>query len=543
MGRFRFLLLLALLLSGCAAPDPSGEEFFPPFYGDAHPFLTAIQNTRASPLPQKITGITVPHHLLAADLIAEAFTRAAKQDYRRIIILSPDHFDRSRTPAAVAVRGFQTVLGSLAADGDAVRRLLGNNLVSPSHLFSHEHGVQALLPFAAHYFPRAKIVALALKASAGPKEWDSLARTLAPLLTPDTLLLQSTDFSHYLPRAAARKRDQETLRLLSGGNPQEVVDLREPDHLDSRAAQYLQLRLQNQVYQSRPLVTGNRNSQDYTRERLEKTTSYIVQLYSPEHLAIPGLKRTFFGGDTFCGRHLAKKLARKDWQDALVARVLKITGGASLIVNLEGVVMPQAREDTGPYALSMTASLTLPLLKRLNVQAVSLANNHTNDFGPGSYRRMKRLLREVGILTLDNLAIHDFRNFRLAALTDLDNDNLQKSALLRKEDLRGLLEAPRDKPLFAFIHWGQEYAQDPGPREEVLIAALESRGVELIIGGHSHRAGNLLCRDRTCVAFSLGNFIFDQNRPEVSGALLEVIFFPQGTYFLRWHPLGNLYLQ
>ena len=26
------------------------------------------------------------------------------------------------------------------------------------------------------------------------------------------------------------------------------------------------------------------------------------------------------------------------------------------------------------------------------------------------------------------------------------------------------------------------------------------------------------------------------------GALLEARFFPQGTYFLKWHPLGNLYV-
>ncbi len=91
------------------------------------------------------------------------------------------------------------------------------------------------------------------------------------------------------------------------------------------------------------------------------------------------------------------------------------------------------------------------------------------------------------------------------------------------------------------MHWGEEFRAAPGPREEALAARLTARGVELIIGSHPHRAG-ALTGDRTqCLAFSLGNFIFDQRRPEVSGALLEVIFYPQGTYFLRLHPLGNLY--
>jgi len=89
------------------------------------------------------------------------------------------------------------------------------------------------------------------------------------------------------------------------------------------------------------------------------------------------------------------------------------------------------------------------------------------------------------------------------------------------------------------MHWGREYAQDPGPREEALAARLEGKGVELIIGSHSHRAGGLICHRNSCRVFSLGNFIFDQHGPNISGALLEVIFFPQGTYFLRWHPWRN----
>ena len=98
-----------------------------------------------------------------------------------------------------------------------------------------------------------------------------------------------------------------------------------------------------------------------------------------------------------------------------------------------------------------------------------------------------------------------------------------------------------DKPCFAFLHWGEEFTGTPGPREQALAARLAGRGVELIIGSHPHRAGALTGDRRQCLAFSLGNFIFDQRRPGVSGALLEVIFYPQGTYFLRLHPLGNLY--
>ena len=66
-------------------------------------------------------------------------------------------------------------------------------------------------------------------------------------------------------------------------------------------------------------------------------------------------------------------------------------------------------------------------------------------------------------------------------------------------------------------------------------------GVEVIIGCHSHRARRLEGSRKSCRIFSLGNFIFDQDKGPVSGILLEAVFFPQGTYFLKVHRLNNLW--
>ena len=536
-----FCLLLGHLLCGCGQDAAAPGGAFPPFYPEAQPFLSAMRQTKTAPLAQRLTGLTVPHHLLAADLIASAFALASGQDYRRIIILSPDHFSRSLTPFAVSIRNFQTVMGEVRIDADAVARLRENPLVSASNLFSHEHGVRALLPFVAHYFPRARIVAVALHRNSQPAQWDSLAQTLAPLLTADTLLLQSTDFSHYLPWPQARQYDQETLRVLSAGDPHGVIALTQPQHLDSRGAQYLQLRLQKQVYQARCAVVASRNSQEYTAQPLKSTTSYLVQVYSPENLPISGVQRFFFAGDTFFGRYLAAKLARRPWRDRLVNRVRQLTGGAPLIVNLEGVMMAECPANPGPLKLCMAAGLSLDILKDLNVVAVSLANNHSHDFGDLACRTMEHRLADAGLIVLENGTIKDLGPFRLAAFTDLDNRQEPVRALLREADLDRLEGLKPDKPRFAFLHWGEEFRAVPGPREQALAARLAGKGVELIIGSHPHRAGTLTGNRTQCLAYSLGNFIFDQNRPEVSGALLEVMFYPQGTYFLRLHPIGNLY--
>ena len=382
-------------------------------------------------------------------------------------------------------------MGRLATDQAAVSRLLANPRVTESALFSHEHGVQALLPFIAYYFPKALIVPLAIRRSSQPADWDSLAQTLAPLLSPDTLLLQSTDFSHYLPHREARRRDQETLRVLSGGDPREVLTLTEPAHLDSRACQYLQLRLQREIFGAGPMVMANRNSQEYTVEPLTKTTSYIVQLYSAEPLDVEGASSMFFGGDTFCGRQVAKKLANPEKRESLLKQVLRITGGKALILNLEGVLQEKCPESPGPYSLCMQETLALPLLKELHVRAVSLANNHSRDLGEDSYGDMRRRLIDQGIACLENRRVLDLGAFYLVGFTDIDNQSEAKIAQLTEADLECLSRLKPDKPLFAFIHWGREFDDQAGPREKALAELLEAKGVEVIIGCHSHRAGRL----------------------------------------------------
>jgi AmmeMemoRadiSam system protein B len=452
-----FVCILLLAACGCGPERPPEKGAFPSPFSDPGPFVAALRQCRAKPLPQAINGLTVPHHLLAVDLLAEAFARVRGRDYRRIIILSPDHFSRSLTPFAITRRDFDTPWGRLATDREAVARLLANPLVSESNLFSHEHGVQALLPFIAHHFPRARIVPLTLKNTSQPADWEALAQSLTPLLGLDSLLVQSTDFSHYLPLEQARRRDQETLRVLSGGDPQEVLSLTAPAHLDSRGCQYLQLRLQRQVYGAGPTVMANRNSQEYAPEPLHKTTSYIVQLYSPESLPVEGARSVFFGGDAFFGRGLAKKLASPERRQAFRREVLGITGGNPLILNLEGVIAAACPENPGPYTLCMTEALTLPLLAELNVRALSLANNHSRDLGEDAYGAMRRRLAEAGIACLENRQILDMDSFYLAGFTDLNNQPQPKTALLTRQDLEGLAGLKKDKPLFAMVHWGREF--------------------------------------------------------------------------------------
>lgn len=524
-----------------AAATAQATPPFPALYPEPGLFRAALARKPAPAIPWRVTGLTVPHHLLAADLIADAFSRLRGQRYHRVIILCPDHFHRSATPFAVPVRDFQTALGPVALDRKATDRLLACPLVGASNLFSHEHGVQALTPFLAHHFPGARLVAVAIRASASPKQWRTLAKALTLLLDAHTLLVQSTDFSHDLTPAEAARMDQQTLRLLADPDPAKLLTLSQPRHVDCLGALFLQRALQRDVHHAAPVTVANRNSQAYAATPVTRSTSYMVQYYGPTDAPLPGPDRFIFTGDAFFGRFMAKLLARPGKRAELVRRVRARTGGAPLILNLEGVLSRRCPAHPGPYTLCMPRADTVRLLRDLGVTVAVLANNHANDLGPGALRRMARTLRRSGIIPVLAGQTTDLGPFRLAALTDLDNADPRRRNLLTRAAINRLIPPTPPKPLFAMIHWGEEFARGPDPRVLALAKALTAAGTQCVIGCHPHHAWPLTCDANACQAWSLGNFLFDQSRPDADGALLEVRFFPQGTYALRRLPIGNPY--
>jgi len=275
-----------------ASAQPVGEGPFPVFYGQAEIFQEAIARAEPFRRPGRVTGLIVPHHLLASDLIARAMASATGGGYRRIIILGPDHYRRGRGPFSVPGRDFLSPLGRATLDRAGAERLLSNPLVSTSNLFSHEHAFQTLLPFLVHYFPEARVLPVALSATSSQNDWDSLFETLRPLLDEETLLIQSTDFSHYLKRAAADLKDAESAEVIMSEDYRAAAGLNQPAHLDSRAALYLQMKAQKELG-ARPRIEQMRNSVHYGaagEPEADETTSYLLVVYRrPPEIARPDL--------------------------------------------------------------------------------------------------------------------------------------------------------------------------------------------------------------------------------------------------------------
>jgi len=524
----------------------------PPLYQDPGLFLPAIRIAEAcAQPPEQVTGIIVPHHLLAIDLMARVFRIAGRFMPRRIILLAPDHFRRSRNPFAVCGRDMETCMGKVPAAKRAAMALARGRLVGVSSLFSHEHGVQAVLPFIAHHFPGTPVLAIAISTTATPSAWKRLWKLLEPLSGPGTLVIQSTDFSHGFDWERARKKDQESLRVICSEDPAMTADLHQPAHVDSRGALFLQMMFQKAIG-NHPTVIDNRNSQEYAPVGLTNSTSYISALYSRNDLGIVPKGTWMFAGDTFTGRFMATRLSQGVRGRALRAAAIGLTASRTVVLNLEGWISDCPGQPAGkqtPFRgspppaldLAMNGGTTIRLLKDLNVQTVILANNHSLDGGISGRSSTRRILEEHGITVVDRGETRDMGPFYLSALTDLDNFGPRKKALLSRFDLESLRRPPPGKPWFVFLHWGREWESHPGPREREIAGALRSRGVELVIGCHPHVSGSVHLEAGFAQIFSLGNFLFDQSGPRAGGCGLDLTFFRQGTYALKVRQFGNLY--
>ena len=408
-----FVIAIQVLLMLGASPAAQGEPraSIPSLYSDPGPFLAAIEAERPKQKPNvKVTGISVPHHLLAADLIARGFWAASGNTYERIILVSPDHFSRSRRPLATTRQDVETPLGTIRNDEAATSTLLANDaLFDESDLFKKEHGIAALLPFAKYFFPAARIVPIVVSYGSTRSDWDAAVAMLERLIEPGTLIVQSTDYSHYLTHQTAVRRDQETLNVIAANDVDLVAGLLQPDHFDSRGSQYIQMRLQAGVKNARGIVIANSNSAEYNAIGT-RTTSYIVTVYSSD--AEDGAKFRYddqdvfyFGGDTFIGRWLTQPLADPDVRSDTVARIHVVTAGSPLILK-SGRGSPRRspeRRQSGP-SHDARGVLAVPILKDLNVRAAGLANNHSHDLGRNGVRESVAILKRAGIAPLQQHA-------------------------------------------------------------------------------------------------------------------------------------------
>lgn len=527
------LAILALIFSK-VNPVESRETDQPVSaqYTDGSLFLSALKQTKTEPTTAAISGLIVPHHLLALDIIADTFTYASRGNYQNIVLLSPDHFSVGEKEISVTERDFSTVFGTVATDKKIASRLKALSFMGEGDFFYREHGLGAALPFIKYYFPDAKIIALTFKPTVSKDKLDEVIAILEKNLAPNSLIIQSTDFSHYLAPAQAALKDAEAIAAIESEDAARVLNLNQPSNIDSRAALYVQAVLQKDFFKTSPLILEHKNSQDYTAEKVASSTSYLAAAYQSK-IKTAGDADFIFVGDVMLSRHIGELMAKKQNYDFPYEKIKDDLVGADLVFgNLETPVSTKGESAHTLYSFRADP-LVLSGLKNAGFKVVSVANNHAFDYKIGAFADTLINLKEAGIAYTGGG--NDFNEAHSGAIMDINGikttflaytnllpksaaatDSQAGYAYLDEAQMVKDIAAAKDKSDLVIVsfHWGQEYQTKSGAYQQKVAKTAVEAGADLIIGHHPHVAQEIGEIDGITVAYSLGNFIFDQNFSE-----------------------------
>jgi poly-gamma-glutamate synthesis protein (capsule biosynthesis protein) len=161
------------------------------------------------------------------------------------------------------------------------------------------------------------------------------------------------------------------------------------------------------------------------------------------------------------------------------------------------------------------------------MDVVSLANNHALDAGEAGLRETASTVRGMGIVPW--LAATPMAMSQMPSLCGLAFDDSAAPLDLTAAAAAVAKVAAQGKVVVVSIHWGGEYQAAPGARQQAVASALSEAGATVIVGHGPHVLQRVEWIRETLVAYSLGNFLFDQHYPLDCrwGAILRVTL--QGT--------------
>lgn len=180
------------------------------------------------------------------------------------------------------------------------------------------------------------------------------------------------------------------------------------------------------------------------------------------------------------------------------------------IVNFEGTLTERGTRQDKTFAFKGNPKYT-QVLTEGSVEAVTLANNHSRDYGDVSFDDTKKYIEEAGIVWFENLntKVIDVKGVKvglvgLYALNGTAEDNLPKAMEQVKSDGAELIVVQ--------VHWGIEGDNYPQDSQINLAHNAIDMGADLVIGHHPHvLQGMEVYKDRV-IAYSLGNFCFGGNQ-------------------------------
>lgn len=465
--------------------------------------------------PAAVRGLTLPHHLLAASLIAGAVESlaASGQAPKRVVIVGPDHLGRAKSPAIVSEAAWETPYGIVMPDSQAIAAFESATGVAPEEkVFDEDISIAALMPFVARSFPGALVMPIMVNSRLSPEQADRLAAAIPA--GPGTLVIASVDFSHYQTSRVAGLHDLSAESVLAAGDAAGLDSL----DVDSPRSLRILLAAMARAGASRSdLLARSDSGEELGAPSAPETTSHAIVSFSDGAAAPDGSVTMLAVGDMMFDREVRAAIAKggDDWPFAAIRgeedrffRGLDLTVG-----NLEGAISPRLPpEKENDFAFDPSVAATLA---RYGFDAVSLANNHTLDQGRAGADSTAAALDANGIGHFGDQVRDDGAPWT-ATVRGREVAFLGWDAAGRVPDEATMEKAVRaakagNDLVVVMMHWGEEYRAEPTAYQRELGRKLIEWGADAVIGSHPHVIEGMEVWQGKPIFWSLGNFVFDQD--------------------------------
>jgi poly-gamma-glutamate synthesis protein (capsule biosynthesis protein) len=244
-------------------------------------------------------------------------------------------------------------------------------------------------------------------------------------------------------------------------------------------------------------------------------------------------------GDVMLSRGVGSRMeAQGDWALPFEAIADTLRDADLRYCNLECPVSDLGRDLHHLYSFRADPR-ALEGLKTAGFDVVSQANNHAYDWGPEALLDSLERLRAEGIRPvgagLNSLAAHypvpvTVGGLRLAFLAYVDVDPKEASAGVDRpgvawlDPAQALADIRFARPLADLVivcpHWGVEYASKPTRDQVELAHQMIDAGADMVVGSHPHVVQPVEVYHDRWIAYSLGNFVFDQKNPNTHRGLM-----------------------
>ena len=172
--------------------------------------------------PRKIYGIVSPHagYVYSGAVAANGFYEVASVNFRDVIMVGPNHYGIGSWVAAMKDGTWETPLGDVQVNSQMAEEIRRRSaaLDFDDYAHSRDHCLEVQLPFLQcikHDFKIVPVVLVSQKRDIALDLGNAISQTIIEMDTLDsTLLLASSDFTHYEPNGEAHKKDAELIKTI-----------------------------------------------------------------------------------------------------------------------------------------------------------------------------------------------------------------------------------------------------------------------------------------------------------------------------------------